>query len=228
MPDFFGLYENLKVWEYLDFFARAYKMDKNETKKKIREVLEAVGLEDKKNSFIYELSRGMKQKLCIAKTLMHDPDVFILDEPASGLDPKSRIEFKAILKELRKQNKTIFISSHILKEIEDVCTSIGIIDRGKLVAQGSKDEIYKMIYKKRRYSIKFIKGKENILKILEKFEGVEDIETKDNIIEFDFSEDEEKIPLLLREIAKYGEIVEFKEVLQPSLEDVFIKIVRGD
>ncbi len=225
MPDFFGLYENLRVWEYLDFFAKAYKIDS--ARKRIKEVLETVGLEGKEKIFIRELSRGMKQKLCIAKTLIHEPDYLILDEPASGLDPKSRIELLNLLKDLRREGKTIFVSSHILREIEDVCTNIGIINKGKLVAHGKKEKIYKMIYKKRRYLVKFISGKENILEVLSNFGKVDDIEVKEDLIEFCFSGERKEIPSLLKELVKAGEIVEFKEVLKPSLEDVFIKIVRG-
>ncbi len=225
MPDFFGLYENLRVWEYLDFFAKAYKIDS--ARKRIKEVLETVGLEGKEKIFIRELSRGMKQKLCIAKTLIHEPDYLILDEPASGLDPKSRIELLNLLKDLRREGKTIFVSSHILREIEDVCTSIGIINKGKLMAHGKKEKIYKMIYKKRRYLVKFISGKENILEVLSNFGKIDDIEVKEDLIEFCFSGERKEIPSLLKELVKAGEIVEFKEVLKPSLEDVFIKIVRG-
>ncbi len=224
LPDFFGVYENLKVWEYLDFFAKAYKIN---DKKRIDEVLEIVRLKDKKNCFIYELSRGMKQKLGIAKALIHDPEVLILDEPASGLDPKSRIELKEILRRLGKEGKTIFISSHILSEVEDICTSIGVIDRGKLIAVGSKEDIYKRIYKENRFMIKFIRGKEEILKILDEF-GATEIDVKKDAIEFSFEKNLDEIARLIREIAKAGDIVEFKEIKKPSLEDVFIKIIRGD
>ncbi|MFM9062168.1 MAG: ABC transporter ATP-binding protein, partial [Pirellula sp.] len=126
MPDDFGVYDGMKVWEFLDFFAVAYKIGRTQRKKVIGDVLELLDLTHKRDDFVNGLSRGMKQRLCLAKTLVHDPPVLILDEPTSGLDPRARIEVKALLKELRKMGKTIMISSHILSELADCCTSIGI------------------------------------------------------------------------------------------------------
>ena len=134
MPDSFGLYDGMKVWEFLDFFALAYHIPRSRRKQVVGDVLELVDLTGKRKARLNALSRGMKQRLCLAKTLLHDPPVLILDEPASGLDPKGRIEMKALLKRLSAAGKTILISSHILSELADTCTSIGIIDRGKLVA----------------------------------------------------------------------------------------------
>ena len=123
MPDDFGVYDGMKVWEFLDFFAVAYKIGRTQRKKVIGDVLELLDLTHKRDDFVNGLSRGMKQRLCLAKTLVHDPPVLILDEPTSGLDPRARIEVKALLKELRKMGKTILISSHILSELADCCTS---------------------------------------------------------------------------------------------------------
>ena len=133
MPDNFGVYDGMKVWEFLDFFAVAYQIPRAQRKQVIGDVLELLDLTHKRDDFVNGLSRGMKQRLCLAKTLVHDPPVLILDEPASGLDPRARIEVKALLKELRRMGKTILISSHILTELADCCTSIGIIERGKLL-----------------------------------------------------------------------------------------------
>ncbi|HMF36472.1 MAG TPA: ABC transporter ATP-binding protein, partial [Isosphaeraceae bacterium] len=132
MPDDFGVYDGMKVWEFLDFFAVAYEIPRVSRKKIIGEVLELLDLTHKKDDYVNGLSKGMKQRLCLAKTLVHDPPVLILDEPASGLDPRARLEMKALLGELRRMGKTILISSHILSELADFCTSIGIIERGKL------------------------------------------------------------------------------------------------
>ena len=131
MPDNFGVYDGMKVWEFLDFFAVAYQIPRGRRKQVIGDVLELLDLTHKRDDFVNGLSRGMKQRLCLAKTLVHDPPVLILDEPASGLDPRARIEVKALLKELRRMGKTILISSHILTELADCCTSIGIIERGQ-------------------------------------------------------------------------------------------------
>ena len=132
MPDGFGVYDGMKVWEFLDFFAVAYQLPRARRRQVIGDVMELLDLTGKRDAFVNGLSRGMKQRLCLAKTLVHDPPVLILDEPTSGLDPRARIEVKALFKELRRMGKTILISSHILTELADCCTSIGIIERGKL------------------------------------------------------------------------------------------------
>src|SRR5687768_2646605 len=128
MPDNFGVYDGMRVWEFLDFFAVAYRIGKTQRRQSIANLLELLDLMHKRDDFVNSLSRGMKQRLCLAKTLVHDPPVLILDEPSSGLDPRARIEMKALFKELRRMGKTILISSHILTELADCCTSIGIIE----------------------------------------------------------------------------------------------------
>ena len=137
MPDDFGVYDGMKVWEFLDFFAVAYQIPRVHRKQIIGQVLELLDLTHKRDDYVNGLSKGMKQRLCLAKTLVHDPPVLILDEPASGLDPRARLEMKALLTELKGMGKTILISSHILSELADFCTMIGIIERGKLLAAGS-------------------------------------------------------------------------------------------
>ena len=141
MPDDFGVYDGMKVWEFLDFFAVAYEIPRSYRKKIIGEVLDLLDLTHKRDDYVNGLSKGMKQRLCLAKTLVHDPPVLILDEPASGLDPRARLEMKALLNELKQMGKTILISSHILSELADFCTSIGIIERGKMLAAGNIQEI---------------------------------------------------------------------------------------
>src|SRR3954454_20162681 len=145
MPDDFGVYDGMKVWDSLDFFAVAYQIPIGQRRKIIGEVLELLDLTHKRDDYVNGLSKGMKQRLCLAKTLVHDPPVLILDEPASGLDPRARLEMKALLNELRRMGKTILISSHILSELADFCTSIGIIERGKLLAAGSIQDIQQQI-----------------------------------------------------------------------------------
>ena len=141
MPDVFGVYDDMKVWEYLDFFARCYGIPAARRRQMIADLLELVDLGDKRDSYVQALSRGMQQRLCLAHTLVHDPLVLILDEPASGLDPRARVELRELLRELRSLGKTILISSHILPELEELCTSVAIIDRGKVLAQGRVADI---------------------------------------------------------------------------------------
>ncbi len=141
MPDFFGVYDNMKSWEYLDFFAAAYNVPEARRAGMIDDLLALVDLSAKKESFVEELSRGMKQRLCLARALVHEPDLLILDEPASGLDPHARIELRELLKELRALGKTILVSSHILTELSEMCTHIAIIERGKLLINGSVSDI---------------------------------------------------------------------------------------
>ncbi len=141
MPDFYGVYDDLKVWEYLDFFARCYAVPANRRVTMIGELLSIVGLEDKRNDYVEALSRGMRQRLCLAHTLVHDPALLILDEPASGLDPRARVEMREILRELRRMGKTVLVSSHILPELAEMCTGVAIIDRGRLLRSGSIHEI---------------------------------------------------------------------------------------
>lgn len=145
VPDFFGVYDNLKVMEYMDFYGSMYGMSKREVEKVADKYLELVALQDKKDEFVDSLSRGMKQRLCVARALIHDPELLVLDEPSSGLDPRSRHDMKNILRDLKEMGKTIVISSHILPELSDMCTSIGVIDHGKIVASGSVDEIVMVI-----------------------------------------------------------------------------------
>ena len=141
MPDEFGVYEDLRVWEYLDFFAACYDIPENQRKVLVGDLLELVDLRHRREEMVDKLSRGMKQRLSLARTLAHDPQVLILDEPASGLDPRARVEIRELLGELAKMGKTIFFSSHILADVEDVCSHIGIIEAGELIMQGSIDEL---------------------------------------------------------------------------------------
>jgi ABC-2 type transport system ATP-binding protein len=141
MPDFYGVYDDLRAWEYLDFFARCYGVPAARRATMVGELLEIVGLTDKRNAYVETLSRGMRQRLCLAHTLVHDPQLLILDEPASGLDPRARVEVREILRALRDMGKTILVSSHILPELGELCTAVGIIDRGHLLRSGRIDDI---------------------------------------------------------------------------------------
>jgi ABC-2 type transport system ATP-binding protein len=141
MPDVFGVYDDMKVWEYLDFFARCYGIPAARRRRMIGDLLDLVDLGDRRNAYVQGLSRGMQQRLCLAHTLVHDPQVLLLDEPASGLDPRARVELRELLRELRSLGKSIVISSHILPELEELCTSVAIVDHGRVLAQGRVSDI---------------------------------------------------------------------------------------
>ena len=141
MPDAFGVYDDMKVWEYLDFFGRCYGLGPAQRKRMIGDLLELVDLAAKRDSYVQGLSRGMQQRLCLAHALVHDPQVLLLDEPASGLDPRARVELRELLRELRALGKTIVISSHILPELEELCTSVAIVDHGRVLAAGTISDI---------------------------------------------------------------------------------------
>ncbi len=145
MPDFFGVYDDMKVTEYLEFFAAAYRITGPERRKKVDQVLDLVDLQYKRDALVTSLSRGMTQRLGLARVLLHEPQVLLLDEPASGLDPRARIEMRELIKELRKMNKTIMVSSHILPELADICNKIGIIERGKLIFNGTVEAAIKQV-----------------------------------------------------------------------------------
>ena len=137
MPDTFGVYDDIRVWEYLDFYAHCHGIGAKERRRIVTDLLDLVDLVDKRDSYVQSLSRGMQQRLCLAHALVHDPQVLLLDEPASGLDPRARAELRELLRELRAMGKTIVISSHILPELEELCTGVAIVDRGKVLAAGS-------------------------------------------------------------------------------------------
>jgi ABC-2 type transport system ATP-binding protein len=141
MPDVFGVYDDMKVWEYLDFFARCYQIPAKKRRRMIGDLLDLVDLGDKRDAYVQGLSRGMQQRLCLAHTLVHDPQVLLLDEPASGLDPRARVELRELLRELRALGKTIVISSHILPELEELCTAVAIVDHGQVLAHGRVSDI---------------------------------------------------------------------------------------
>lgn len=227
MPDLFGVYPDLVVWEYLDFFGSAYHIPAAKRAVLIDDVLELTDLTVKKYDLVEALSRGMKQRLCLAKTLLHDPAILLLDEPASGLDPRARIEIREILKELKKMKKTILISSHILPELSDFCTSIGIIEKGKLIVSGSLTEIEKRLNASRFYRLTAIDPLEEIESFLRSI-GVEQIETADGCLEFACNHNKEGIAALLSAlIAKNFRITSFQPV-ETNLEDLFMKITRGE
>ena len=227
MPDNFGVYDGMKVWEFLDFFAVAYQVPRVRRKQVIGDVLELLDLTVKRNDFVNGLSRGMKQRLCLAQTLVHDPPVLILDEPASGLDPRARIEVKALLKELRRMGKTILISSHILTELADCCTSIGIIERGKLLMHGPIDDVYRRIHRNRIVVIKFLENLEAGVSILRSFPETRDVQIDGSRVTVELDADEHCTAQILERLLAGGARVQSFADKEPTLEDVFMLVTKG-
>ena len=228
MPDFFGVYDDLKVSEYMDFYAGTYYIPYAERGTLIDNLLEVVDLTDKKDTYVDSLSRGMKQRLCLARSLIHDPELIILDEPASGLDPRARVEMKEILKELREMGKTIIVSSHILPELAEMCSEIGIIDHGKLVTQGTVNEIMNRINKKRLVKVKLSNGKENLIRLLKEQSTVKEITENTDNVEFAFEGTNDNLISILRNIIMNGiPIYSFAEN-EGNLEEIFMTVTGGE
>jgi ABC-2 type transport system ATP-binding protein len=227
MPDSFGVYDGMKVWEFLDFFAVAYRIGRDKRKQVISDVLELLDLGAKRDDYVNGLSRGMKQRLCLAKTLVHNPPVLILDEPASGLDPRARLEVKALLKELRQMGKTILISSHILTELADCCTSIGILERGELLMSGPIGEVYRRIRRNRHIEINFTSHMEIGLAVIRSSPLCRDIQVVDHRATVELEADDAAVAALLRELTLQGVGMRSFAEKEPTLEDVFMLVTKG-
>jgi len=227
MPDFFGVYDDLKVDEYLDFYASIYKIKDANRHKTISDLLELVDLGHKRDAYVDNLSRGMKQRLCLARSLIHNPKLLILDEPASGLDPRARVEMKAILKNLKDMGKTILISSHILSELAEMCTSIGVIDNGKIVISGTVSEIMQQIYSKRIIKVKVNDKLEEAVMILKEFPFIDKITTGENLIQAGFDGGDEDMSSVLNTLVNRAIPVATFMQLDGNLEDVFMKVTKG-
>jgi ABC-2 type transport system ATP-binding protein len=227
MPDNFGVYDGMKVWEFLDFFAVAYQIPRSQRKHVIQDVMELLDLGHKRDDFVNSLSRGMKQRLCLAKTLVHDPPVLILDEPTSGLDPRARLEVKALLKELRRMGKTILISSHILSELADCCTSIGILERGQLLMHGPIDEVYRRIQRNRILEIRVLDHVETALSIVRSLPQTLDVHADNHRITVELAADDQQIATLLEQLIAAGVRMHSFAEKDPTLEDVFMVVTKG-
>ncbi len=228
MPDFFSLYSDLKVWELLDYFGRAHSIDKRERAKRIDEVIQVANLENKRNSLVAGLSRGMMQRLGLARALIHKPRVLFLDEPASGLDPKARFALRDHLKKLNREGVTVFISSHILTELSDLCTSIGIMEKGIIVDYGPISEIIKKISLPRRFLLEVISDADTAVSILKSDDKVSDLEVKAMFLSFVYKGEKEDIAHLNEKlINKKVGLVSIREETR-TLEDIFLKISKGE
>src|SRR4029077_15226740 len=194
MSDFFSLYENMLVWEYLDHFARCYGVERRRRDKLIDEVLELVSLQIRRDSEIKALSRGMRQRLCFAKTLLHQPKVLLLDEPASGMDPAGRLEFREMLKKLKEMGRTVLISSHILTEMTEFCTSIAIMEHGELLAAGRVEQILSQLQTGLRLELEVVDQAQQLVNLLRADARVQQLSSEDGRVVCRFAGPREQLP----------------------------------
>src|SRR5207253_3085266 len=228
MPDFFGVYDDIKVWEYLDFFAAAYKIPRAKRPGIIDDVLELTDLTVKKEAYVEELSRGMKQRLCLANTLVHDPSVLLLNEPASGLDPRARIEIKELFKELKSMGKTIIISSHILPELSDFCNKIGIIEQGEMIVSGDVQEIMRQVTGGQMLDVRVVhEDQEKAIALLNSLPTVRAARIVDQDLKVEYTGEPDRTYEVLNELVRQSIRVRSFTEEQTDLEDIFMKVTRG-
>ena len=224
LPDFFNLYNDLTLRECLEFFAKAYKVENKLIPKRVDEVLDYVELQSKRDDFIRHLSRGMVQRMGVGVLLVHDPDVFLLDEPASGLDPKARIQLRAVLTKLSREGKTIIISSHILTELSGFCSHIALMNEGNVVLHGAVDEIQRKVFDSRKIRISVLDDCDKAVQLIEKFSNTKIETVRDNEIIVEISAGESELAALNSHLVSKGiKVFSFGEE-KTDLEDLFMKI----
>ncbi len=228
MPDSFGVYDDFKVWEYLDFFASAYRIPKGDRPGLVDMVLDLTNLTVKKDAWVESLSRGMKQRLCLARTLVHNPKLLLLDEPASGLDPRARIEFREMLRELRALGKTVVVSSHILPELADFCTSVAIVEKGILRVAGPIGDVMEQAREHRVLEVGVPDtDRATAERVLADFEGVDGAVLLGGVYKVDFSGDIDGQTSLLRALLDAGVRVRRFAEDTGDLEDLFLRVTEG-
>lgn len=227
VPDFFGVYDNLKVREYMDFYGSMYGMSSRDIAKLTDDLLELVNLSDKKEVYVDTLSRGMKQRLCVARALLHNPRLLILDEPSSGLDPRARVEMKELLKNLHSMGKTIIISSHILSELSEMCTSIGIMNRGQLVTAGRIEDIMHQLSGEKRICIRIASDREQAITVLQEQAGVTLHSVRENDIVISYGGTDQEICRLIYQLIQNQVILTDFHREEGSLETLFMELIGG-
>jgi ABC-2 type transport system ATP-binding protein len=232
MPDVFGVYDDMKVWEYLDFFARCYGIPAAGRRRMIGDLLELVDLGDKRDQYVQTLSRGMQQRLCLAHALVHDPQILLLDEPASGLDPRARVELRELLRELRSLGKTILISSHILPELEELCTSVAIVDRGQVLAQGRVADIERRLRFGAVLRVRLLADGDAIDAARDRFAADPDVASavvlQDGTIELGFRGDDAASARLLAESVRAGLPIASFARAASDLEELFLQVTAPE
>jgi ABC-2 type transport system ATP-binding protein len=227
MPDFFGVYDNMKVLEYLEFFAAAYRIKGPRRRVVCNEVLELVDLGYKRDALVTSLSRGMTQRLGLARVLLHDPQVLLLDEPASGLDPRARIEIRGLLKELRNLGKTIMVSSHILPELADICNKIGIIERGELIVNADVEEVMRRVRTQMVLKIDVRGDRDLAARLLEEHEIVEKVATGDEGLKVTLTAGDHDYSRLARLLVENGHALTLLAEEELNLETAFMALTKG-
>ena len=230
MPDFFGVYKDMEVTEYLDFFAACYRIGASKRQQTINDVLELVGLSEKKGALIGALSRGMQQRIGLARVLVHDPQILLLDEPASGLDPRARIEMMAILQELQRIGKTIIISSHILSELETLCNRVAIIEKGGLIYSGPVQGVQSQFSRKQAYRVGVAENLEKAAKLLRESTEISDVELQEDEsrIRVELIDPKANASIIASIIVNSGFELTALEREEMNLEDVFLQVTRGE
>jgi len=228
MPDFFGVYKDMEVTEYLDFFGACYKIPTAKREKAVDDVLELVGLTEKKGALIGALSRGMQQRLGLARVLIHDPQLLLLDEPASGLDPRARIEMMAILQELQRLGKTIIISSHILSELQTLCNRVAIIEKGKLIYSGPVQGVRDQMAQNRVVWVRVSSDQAQAMELLRARTEIKEVEAIDGEIKITLVSLETDHSIIAEVLVRGGcKLVELRED-EMGLEEVFMRVTRGE
>jgi len=227
MPDFMGVYDDLKVFEYLEFFAAAFGIEYRKRKAIVEGVLELTDLVSKQSAAVDSLSRGMQQRLGLARVLIHDPKVLILDEPASGLDPRARIEIRELLRELKRMGKTIMISSHILSELEEICDRVGIIEHGQLVFGGTMEEIRPRLGIHSKVRVKVLGDDRRAIELLTALPQILAAETVGDYLSVTFREGEQTDGIIARTLVNGGVDLVYLQPEQLKLDDAFLKLTKG-
>ena len=227
MPDFMGVYDDLKFFEFLEFFAAAFGIERRRRKSIVEGVLELTDLKSKQNVDVDSLSRGMQQRLGVARVLVHDPKVLILDEPASGLDPRARIEIRELLRELKKMGKTIMISSHILSELEEICDRVGIIEHGRMVFSGSMEEIISRLGIQNKVRVKVLNNRQKAVELLSALPQVRQVQTLDDYIAVAFHEGQTGDGIIARTLVNGGIDIISIQPEKLKLDDAFLQLTKG-
>ncbi len=224
MPDAAPVFKDLRCWEFLDLFAASYSVSRRERHAKVEQCLEIANLTSKRTAMAGTLSRGMTQRLVLAKTLLHDPAVLLLDEPASGLDPIARVGLRNLLRDVASRGKTVLISSHILNELSEFCTSIGIMEKGHLVMSGALDDLVDELNTHRRYTVETIGPVEPVAVILKTQSGIRDINTMSERCDFDSTLNDEQIATLLAELVRCEVPVKAMYERRRGVEELMIQV----
>ncbi len=227
MPDFMGVYDDLKVFEYLEFFAAAFGIERSKRKSIVEGVLELTDLQSKKSATVDSLSRGMQQRLGLARVLIHDPKVLILDEPASGLDPRARIEIRELLRELKRMGKTIMISSHILSELEEICDHVGIIEHGQLIYSGTIEEIKPRLGIHTKVRVQVLGDQEKAIELLSALPQINQVQPFKNYISVTFKEGEKMDGVIARTLVNADMDIIMIQPEQLKLDDAFLQLTKG-